>query len=172
MTQTSHAVPQAMSLYALTDAQNQFIERGCVVDADTGEITWEEPAECALALAEKAEACAVARKSMAATVAALKAERDALTDRIKAAIKAAAKFDDYLIACANNAGGVIDTPKCRISTRRSQAVDIIDADALPREYTRSKTTIAPDKAAIKAAIKAGIDVPGAAIVENVNLSVK
>jgi hypothetical protein len=52
-------------------------------------------------------------------------------------------------------------PNHELSSRKTQAVEIADEAALPPEWLTVKTTTQPDKTAIKAAIKAGQQIPGA-----------
>ena len=59
-----------------------------------------------------------------------------------------------------------------VSTRKSEAVAILDVDAIPDEFKVTKTTVAPDKTAIKEAIKNGVSVGGAELVVNENVQVK
>ena len=59
-----------------------------------------------------------------------------------------------------------------LSFRKSEAVVIKDEHALPTEYVKVKTTTAPDKTAIKNAIKSGEVVPGAELQVNKNLQIK
>jgi hypothetical protein len=55
-------------------------------------------------------------------------------------------------------------PNHELSSRKSQAVEIDDEDALPPEWLALKTTSQPDKAAIKEALKAGHLIPGAQLI--------
>jgi len=55
-------------------------------------------------------------------------------------------------------------PNHELSSRKSQAVEIDDEEALPSEWLAHKTTSQPDKAAIKEALKAGHLIPGAQLV--------
>jgi len=55
-------------------------------------------------------------------------------------------------------------PNHELSSRKSQAVEIDDEDALPTEWLALKTTSQPDKAAIKEALKAGHLIPGAQLI--------
>jgi hypothetical protein len=55
-------------------------------------------------------------------------------------------------------------PNHELSSRKSQAVEIDDEDALPPEWLTVKTTSQPDKTAIKEALKAGHLIPGAQLV--------
>ena len=57
-----------------------------------------------------------------------------------------------------------------ISTRKSSSVEITDPDLVPPIF--SKVTVSLDKAAIKAAIANGEEVPGARISENLNVTWK
>jgi len=57
-----------------------------------------------------------------------------------------------------------------ISTRKSSSVEITDQDLVPPIF--SKVTVSLDKAAIKAAIASGEEVPGARISENLNVTWK
>ena len=55
-------------------------------------------------------------------------------------------------------------PNHELTSRKSQAVEIDDEDALPPEWLNFTTTSKPDKAAIKEALKAGHLIPGAQLV--------
>ena len=59
----------------------------------------------------------------------------------------------------------------KFGTRKSSSVAVDDVNSLPTEYKTVKVTEAADKKAIKDAIKAGIDIPGCSIVENLNLKI-
>jgi hypothetical protein len=55
-------------------------------------------------------------------------------------------------------------PNHELTSRKSQAIEIEDEDALPSELLTVKTTSQPDKTAIKEALKAGHLIPGAQLV--------
>ena len=59
----------------------------------------------------------------------------------------------------------------KFGTRKSSSVAVDDVNSLPTEYKTVKVTEAADKKAIKDAIKAGKDVPGCSIIENLNLKI-
>lgn len=75
-------------------------------------------------------------------------------------------------ACEKTGTESIKGVYANISFRKSEETDPFDIDALPDEYKVVKTTVSPDKAKIKAAIKAGIDVPGARLIEKRNIQIK
>ena len=60
----------------------------------------------------------------------------------------------------------------KLSFRKSTSVEVIDIEQLPDSYKRVKTTIDPDKVAIKKAIEAGQEVSGATIKNSVSLQIK
>ena len=55
-------------------------------------------------------------------------------------------------------------PNHELTSRKSQAVEIEDEDALAPEWLSFSTTSKPDKAAIKEALKAGREIPGAQLI--------
>ena len=61
-----------------------------------------------------------------------------------------------------------ELPSHRLSSRRSEAVEVDDPIDLPEQFVRMKTTLMADRTAIKEALKAGQDVPGARLVERRN----
>lgn len=66
----------------------------------------------------------------------------------------------------------IDDPKVRLSFRRSEKVEIINPDVIPKAYINKKVELKPDLNAIKEAIKNGKKVKGAELVNNLNLQIK
>jgi hypothetical protein len=55
-------------------------------------------------------------------------------------------------------------PNHELSSRKSQAVEIDDEEALDPQWLSFTTTSKPDKAAIKEALKAGREIPGAQLI--------
>ena len=55
-------------------------------------------------------------------------------------------------------------PNHELTSRKSQAVEIADEEALDPQWLSFTTTSKPDKAAIKEALKAGTEIPGAQLV--------
>jgi hypothetical protein len=63
-----------------------------------------------------------------------------------------------------------ETPKCKISFRSSTAVEIVDEAKLPDEYFKIERK--PMKSEIKEALKAGVAIDGAVLVERKNIQIK
>ncbi len=60
----------------------------------------------------------------------------------------------------------------KLSFRKSTSIEVLDVDQLPEGFKRVKTTIDPDKVAIKKAIEAGQEVTGASIKHSASLQIK
>ena len=141
------------------------------IDQETGEIIDRARLDALqMERASKIEGVACWIKNLAADAAAYKAEKEAFAEREKAALKKAEGLKAWL---ADALGGQkFSTWRCAVAFRRSEAVEITDEAALPREMKTEKRTYTPNKTAIKAAIKAGEYVPGACLVDKLNASVK
>jgi hypothetical protein len=98
-------------------------------------------------------------------------------DRLQAIRKAKEAHTEKLKSTLENAMvlyGIskIESPLNVLSLRKSEAIEITDEGAIPKEYIKEKITTAPDKVAIKQAIKSGEEVKGATLVINQNLQIK
>lgn len=141
------------------------------IDAETGEIIDPEKLESLqMARESKIENVALWVKNLKALTSAIKAEKDALAEREannKAKIESLSKW------LVDALGGMkFETPKVSISFRNSESVEIVDESAIPPEYIRERVQTAPDKAAIKEALKSNFQIPGAMLVQNKNIQIK
>lgn len=66
----------------------------------------------------------------------------------------------------------IESPLFKISLRRSEAVEVEVPEALPVDWQVKKVSITADKVGIKKAIKEGISIIGARLVETFSLQIK
>lgn len=144
-----------------------------VIDPETGEILDESMAEQFEQLQVDREtkinntACLI--KNLKAEAAALKAEKDAFAARQKTAERKAEALTKYLAKFLN--GEKFKSTEVSISWRKSESLEVTDLLQIPDEYLTYKMPEA-NKTAIKAAIKAGTEVPGVQIVQNMNMSIK
>ena len=69
-------------------------------------------------------------------------------------------------------GEKFETPRCKISWRKSEICNVLSMEEIPDEYKRTKVTVDADKTAIKKAIKAGAEVPGAEVIQKLNMTLK
>lgn len=140
-------------------------------DPETGEVlnvlAWDE---LNMAFEEKVENIACYIKNLASDVLAFKAEEEQLAMRRKSAEKKI-KYLKRLLA-DNMDGQKFSTSKCAVSFRKSETVEVDDMKLLPAELLRVKNIIEVDKTAIKTALKAGQEINGCRLIENVNTQIK
>lgn len=114
-------------------------------------------------------------RNLEALAAAIKAEEERLSTRRKAVEKRAANLTAYVLSCMQMAEvQKIEGPRFRIAVRDNPpSVEVFDAAQIPAEFMRQPEPppATPDKTAIKAAIKAGKEVPGARMVQGKRLAV-
>lgn len=121
--------------------------------------------------ASKVDGIAYAMRKAQADIDFLKSEEGRIHSRRIAREKAMDRFREYMTKVFLDHG--LQKVKGTTSTafiRQTEAVIVSDAQALPEELVTMKVEYAPDKAAIKAAIKGGRDVPGAELRTNHNIN--
>jgi hypothetical protein len=178
-----------MTLYEIND-QLAILEEYSV-DPDTGELLDEDQFnakfdEIQMALNDKIESSICFVKNLNAEVEAFKTEEKNLAQRRKVkenlAERIKNRIDTYIKAQYTDEDGNVDTaglnkykmetPKMKLSYRKSESVNITDIDSVPKEYIKTKTEVSADKTNIKKAIKAGQHIDGAELVTNINMQVK
>ena len=159
-----------MTLYDI-DAQIAALdgaaEDDMLIDAETGELISVSQALDALRMEREAKienvACWV--KNLSAEADAIREEENRLIKRRKAAETKAANLKSWLLAAMTREGGTTDklkTGRVMVSVKRNPPRTVVDDEKmLPWTYTTVKQVFEPDKAAIKAALLAGEEVPGA-----------
>lgn len=124
----------------------------------------------------KAQNVAYAVKNLEATAAAIKAAEAEMAARRKAIENRAMHLNEYAKTCLEIAGvQKIECPHFALSLRKNPAsVDIFEPGLIPAEFMRQPEPPppAPDKTAIKAAITAGREVPGAQMTQGTRLDIK
>lgn len=129
-------------------------------------------------LQSKAQGYEHVARSLEADTPAMLAEIARLQARIASREKSAQGLREYLLTSMRGAGlDKIESALFTFSVRKNPpAAEITDADALPLSYWRTPEpkppVAAPDKAAIKAALQAGTEVPGARLVQGLKLVIK
>lgn len=163
------------TLYEIDKAILAVIENGYQVDMETGEILFDcDDLEALQAEKDKKlEACACYVKNLQADVEALKFEEMALATRRKQKEKRVEHMKRYIAASMKIDGlTTFETSKCKLSFRKSTALEITNESQIPQSYLNEIITYKPDKASIKNAIKLGAIVPGCQIVQKSNLQLK
>lgn len=172
-----------MKLYEINSALESILSNylyfgDAMVDAETGEVLEDEAAalvikelnDLQLAKSEKLENIACWIKGMDADITAMKTEEKNLSARRKALENKRERVFNWLYESLD--GEKITSPRVKVSYRKTASVDVFNMADLPDEYRRVKITEEADKTAIKEAIKAGDEVPGATLVERLSMSIK
>ena len=92
-------------------------------------------------------------KNLESDAVAIKAEAKSLTDRANKAESNATELKDWLVGALG--GQKFDSPRCAVSWRKSESVEIEDEKKIPNEYKIPKIEYKPDKTYIKNTIKSG-----------------
>lgn len=141
------------------------------IDQETGEMIDPERLEnLYMERNQKIENVALWIKNLESDVLALKAEKEAFAARQKAAENKVDGLKKWLAAALQ--GDKFSTAKCAISFRKSEQVDIRDESLLPKEFLKETITYKPDRMAIKEAIKAGQEISGCLLIENLNPQIR
>ena len=164
---------QELTLFQIPALMRQALDN-LEIDEETGEIMNADELNN-LELSAKDKIANTARYIRECTVL-LDAMKQA-KQNIDARMKTLQKRLDYLTGLSLDgmeALGVkkIEESDIRISTRKSIGTVIEDEEAIPSKFVTIVQTQKINKTEIKKAIQAGEDVPGAYLVENINLAIK
>ena len=152
-----------MKIYEIPSTLRDLLDR-LDADPDTGEVDGEALAayaEYTTAAAEKLEGTACYCRELKAEAEAIKAE----AKRRKALENKSERLKAYMMPALEAMGGKVKGVMVSLRIGTTQAVKVLDLEALPEAFRRIKTTIDPDKVALKKALKDGETIPGAALEE-------
>lgn len=163
-----------MKIYEIDAAIEQLIAES--VDEETGEVLIDPQKLEALQMErEKAvENLALYYKNLMAEAEAIKTEEENLAKRRLSTVRAAERAESYLTFVLG--GEKFKTPKVQVSYRTSQKVkldnDFVEwAQVHAPDYLKYREPEA-NRAAIRAALKSGVQIKGAALEENVNIQIR
>ena len=162
-----------MSLYELDNKLKGCIRLDAehVVDTEDGEIFDLQQFEALqMERGKKIEGMCCYLKNKLAEAQAIDAEIDTLSYRSGAIKKEVDRCKGYLAGVLY--GEKFETPRCKITWRKSEVCNVLSMEKIPEEYKRTKVTVDADKTAIKKAIKGGAEVPGAEVIQKLNMTLK
>jgi hypothetical protein len=149
---------------ALTNTQDDAVAIADTIEAES----W--PLEV------KAQSVAYAPKILEAEADAIEAAAKEMMQRAKVKRNRADNIREYLKTCMEVAGvSKIDCPHFAITIKKNPpAVDVYEPSLVPAEFMRLPAPPPPaiDKAAIKSAIQAGREVPGALLAAGTRIEIK
>lgn len=142
-----------------------------VVSVDDGEILNLQQFEALqMERSQKIEGMCCYIKNLMADVVAYEAEEKRLRERRAAKEREVDRCKAYLAGALY--GEKFETTRCKITWRKSEICNVLNIDAVPEEYKRTKVTVDADKTAIKKAIKGGMEIPGAEVIQKLNMTLK
>ena len=164
-----------MTLYEITDTYKNFMEM-----VETGEIPEEAIADTLEGLQgdfnDKADNVACMFKNLSANVTAMKAERDALNERIKSKQSKADSLKHYLSESMKALElSKIETARNAISFRKSTSCFIADEEDFKQRHTdlcNKEIVISIPKTDITKLLKDGKKISGAELKTSQNLQIK
>lgn len=160
-----------MKLYEIAPAL-RFALDDIVVDEETGEILSSDALHAVEAqAAEKIEATALYLRELDAEAKAAKEEADRMLDRVKSMQKRSDYLKSMLLE-ALHATGKVKTARVTVSIRTTQAVAVDEGADLPEAFQTVKTTVSPNKIAIKQALLDGVEVPGCHLEARESVSIR
>jgi len=148
------------------------------VNEETGEIdagTFERLETLKAERDAKFDGCGMFIKNETAKLCAINDEIAKLKARAKTIENRIDRVEKYVVDALIGTGEEkprFESARCVLSLRSSESVNITDESALPPEFLKVKMESAPDKTAIKKAIKSGIAVSGAELITKNNLQIK
>lgn len=178
-----------MTLYEI-DERLRLLEEYSV-DSETGEIISDEDfdelyANVQMDLETKIENTLCFIKSIKAEADAIKEEKKKLDVRQKQKEKLAERLtkniDNFITNQFTNEDGELDfisknkykfeSPRARLSYRKSQSVEIMPNAQIPAEYIKTKIEESPDKTKLKTALKSGVEIEGVKLTDNLSMTIK
>ena len=123
-------------------------------------------------IANGLEALCKIRARKQSDIAALKAEATRMKEKADREERSLERLEDYILSMLKRSGeSKVNAGTFTVGTRISNSV-WVSPDFNVAEYMRTTTTTAPDKIAIKEALKNGIKIDGASITTKENLAIK
>ena len=166
-----------LSLYEIASQYRHITD--VLMDAGCDEQTLTDTMEGeAWPLEQKAQNYGFVIRNLEATAASIKEAEKQMAERRKSFEKRAAALTERLKTGMEIAGvSKLETPFFALSIRNNPpSVDVWDEKQIPAEFMRTPEPVppvaVPDKAAIKAAIQEGFDIPGAQLARGTRLEIK
>ena len=163
------------TLYEISKAFKDVLDNDFHIDEETGEILFDKDdlEKIEGEFSEKVDNIGCYIKDLLALNDAIKNEKKALDERMKANQKKVDWLKDYLSWSMNVRDlSKYETPRNKISFRSSKSVDVKDISLVPEQYIRTKTETSVDKKAVMDAFKNGEDIKGVEIIESRNIQIK
>jgi len=165
----------ALSLYNIAAEHRQMVDALMATDNDAQTIADTIEAE-SYPLEVKAQNVAYAIRNLESLAAQIKDAEKQMADRRKSIENRAEHVREYLKTCMEIAGvSKIECPHFALTIKKNPpSVEVFEPAMIPAEFMRQPEPPPPsiDKTAIKEALKAGREIPGAHLVQGQRLEIK
>lgn len=162
-----------MTLYTIN---RELLELFSQIEAQDGELTPEQEEQLStleLSRDEKIRNCVWYIRNERAKLAAIETELKRFQELKKSKANHIERIEEQLSTFLSVQGiSKFDNGTEKVSFRKSEQVNIVDAALIPESFRKEKIEISYDKNAIKAAIKSGEKIEGVEIVINDNIQIK
>lgn len=162
-----------MTLYEL---QQEQLELNALLEENGGELTPEIEERLQIHdfdVNQKMESYCKAIKQYEADIEAFKSEIERLKARKDSADKAIERMKSAMVNAMTTFGlSKVEAGTFKIGTRKSQSLEVLDESLVPSKFKNKVITVKVDKNAIKDAMKAGEEVNGVKLNDNLSISIK
>lgn len=161
-----------MKIYQIAPALRLIFEEA-YVDEETGELIFDAATFAEVCESAEAKIANTARyiRECEAEIEAMKQAAKDIAERAKAKANKLEWLKRTTLASLEALGRPVDEADIRVSTRKSEAVEV-DESILGKEWMTETVTYKPNKTLLKHALKNGEPVEGAVLVTHYNLSIK
>lgn len=160
-----------MKIYQIAPALRLIFEEAFVDEDGVYQFDQKAFDEIAGNAREKIANCARFIREKEDGIEAMKRAENSIAERRKAEEKALVWLKQMTLSAIQELGEKVEMPDIRVSTRKSEAVEIDEA-VLSRDWYVCKEEWKPNKTALKHALKNNEPVEGARLVTNYNLAIK
>lgn len=161
-----------MNLYEIPAAFRTALN-SLEVDEETGEIMNPEVINSfEMDAKEKIESAALFCREMDLEAKCVKEEASRLAERAKSIENRVSKIKDLILEALQPFDGKIKTGRITVYERRTQSVLIDQGVNLPEAFMTVKTTITPNKTALKQALLGGAEIEGVRLTESRSVSMR
>lgn len=160
-----------MRVYEIPTQYRRFFEE--CVDEETGELryTEEQFAELEAEATEKIANCGRMLKEWEAELKAMKEAKKAIDARMKTKTRQIEWLKEMTLNALSAVGKKVEAADIVVTTRKSTKVQV-NEELLHDDWYRVTVTREPNLAALGDALKQGVEIEGAELVTNYNLSLK
>lgn len=162
-----------MKIYEIS-SQIRAIFDDAIVDTETGEITFDQVAFDQVSSDAKDKIANTARflREEETEIEAMAQVIKSIKERMDTKKRKHQWLSNMALHAVQALGEKVECPDIRVSTRRSESIEVTDNAQLEERFITTKVTREPNKRALKDAVKGGEKINGVTLVTNYSLNIK